>query len=243
MENKIKNLLKQNDSIYNSLIAKNILFNRLSLENLNEEEQLKVLNDENSQLKEIAKNNKPPPQVKEVKQPIIEQKITETKTQKIQKDDEEENYEEPLKNFTTITNMEDIKRSFFNKEYDLFEELIKNQKLNYFIANYRYSSDKDGSPEYIATNLLKGFVRNLDDYRKYLMVCFRCLSIENKNYDYPSLWILNSNDKLNEIIGDLYDDFEFIEINSESERNEFLLNFRKSNFDIESNLLDEAYVH
>lgn len=236
MENKIQNLLKQNDSIYNSLIAKNITFNRLSLENLTEEEQLKILNDENSQLKEIVKNNRPIPQ---------KQCVTQEKIQKIQKDEIEENYEEPIKNFTTITNMEDIKRAFFNKEYDLFEELIKNQKLNYYIANYKYSSDKDGAPEFVATNLLKGFVRNLDDYRKYLMVCFRCLSIENKNYEYPSLWILNSNDKLNEIIGDLYDDFKFIELNIDNEiaRNEFLFNFRKSNFDIKSNLLDEAYVH
>ena len=236
MENKIQNLLKQNDSIYNSLIAKSITFNRLSLENLTEEEQLKILNDENSQLKEIVKNNRPIPQ---------KQCVTQEKIQKIQKDEIEENYEEPIKNFTTITNMEDIKRAFFNKEYDLFEELIKNQKLNYYIANYKYSSDKDGAPEFVATNLLKGFVRNLDDYRKYLMVCFRCLSIENKNYEYPSLWILNSNDKLNEIIGDLYDDFKFIELNIDNEiaRNEFLFNFRKSNFDIKSNLLDEAYVH
>lgn len=236
MEHKIQNLLKQNDSIYNSLIAKSITFNRLSLENLTEEEQLKVLNDENSQLKEIVKNNRPIPQ---------KQCVTQEKIQKIQKDDIEENYEEPIKNFTTITNMEDIKRAFFNKEYDLFEELIKNQKLNYYIASYKYSSDKDGAPEFVATNLLKGFVRNLDDYRKYLMVCFRCLSIENKNYGYPSLWILNSNDKLNEIIGDLYDDFQFIELNIDNEiaRNEFLFNFRKSNFDIKSNLLDEAYVH
>lgn len=236
MENKIQNLLKQNDSIYNSLIAKSITFNRLSLENLTEEEQLKILNEENTQLKEIVKNNRPIPQ----KQPVIEQKI-----QKTEKDEIEENYEEPIKNFTTIINMEDIKRAFFNKEYDLFEEFIKNQKLNYYIASYKYSSDKDGAPEFIATNLLKGFVRNLDYYRKYLMVCFRCLGIENKNYEYPSLWILNSNDKLNEIIGDIYDDFEFIELNIDDEiaRNEFLFKFRKSNFDIKSNLLDEAYVH
>ena len=239
MEHKIQNLLKQNDSIYNSLITKSITFNRLSLENLTEEEQLKVLNDENSQLKEIVKNNRPIPQ----KQCVNQEKIQ--KIQKIQKDEIEENYEEPIKNFTTITNMEDIKRAFFNKEYDLFEELIKDQKLNYYIASYKYSSDKDGAPEFVATNLLKGFVRNLDDYRKYLMVCFRCLGIENKNYEYPSLWILNSNDKLNEIIGDIYDDFQFIELNIDNEisRNEFLFNFRKSNFDIKSNLLDEAYVH
>lgn len=37
-------------------------------------------------------------------------------------------------------------------------------------------TDKNEEEEEIfsAKNLLKGFVRNFDDYRKYFMICFRC---------------------------------------------------------------------
>lgn len=70
--------------------------------------------------------------------------------------------------------MEDIKRAFFNKEYDTFETLIKQHPLRYYRASYNYASDKDGAPEFVAKNLVKGFVRNLDDFRKYFITGFRC---------------------------------------------------------------------
>ena len=56
----IQSLQKQNDCIYNSLVAKNIQFERNVIpENLDEKEHVKLLNDENFKLKEIVKANKP----------------------------------------------------------------------------------------------------------------------------------------------------------------------------------------
>ena len=143
---------------------------------------------------------------------------------------------------STITNLEDIKRAFFNKEYDTFETLIKPHPLKYYRASYNYASDKDGAPEFVAKNLVKGFVRNLDDFRKYFITGFRCFSDVDesglKKYSYPSMWIVNSNDKLEDIIGSLYEDFTFSE---ENDVDVFLRDFRK--LDDVDNLLDEAYLH
>jgi len=230
-------LTNQNNSIYNSLLSKNIPFTRFEISDvLTDEEKIEILLKENAALKELSKNNKPPPQVKEKKEQPKLEKSNENDNEK------EESFEDPVKKFSTILNLEDIKRAFFNKEYEMFETLIKQHPLKYYRASYNYASDKDGAPEFVAKNLVKGFVRNLDDFRKYFITGFRCFSnIDTtgcKTYLYPSLWIVNSNDKLDDIIGSLYDDFTFIE---ENDIDSFLQDFRK--LDDVDNLLDEAYLH
>jgi hypothetical protein len=235
LENKIKNLVKQNDSIYNSLLLKNISFERITInDEISDDDKIIILSEENEKLKNISKSNRPPPVVKSIKPTIIE-------TKKDVKDacdneEEEDNYEIPKKSFTTITNMEDIKRSFFNKDYSLFKQLIKNFNFKYYRAEYKYSSDKDGSPEFIAKNLLKGFVRNLDDYRKYFIVSFRCYKNGN-NYNYPSLWIVNSNDDIKDIIESIYDDYVYKEDN---DIDNFLNDFQKVE---DESCIEELYVH
>jgi hypothetical protein len=232
LENKIKNLIKQNDSIYNSLLAKNIQFERTIInDEIIDDDKIIFLSEENEKLKNISKSNKPPPEVKIVKQVIVETK------KEILQDEEDEKYEIPEKKFSTITNMEDIKRAFFCKDYELFNELIKQFNFRYFRADYKYSSEKDGLPEFIAKNLVKGFVRNLDDYRKYFMVCFRCYKNENNNYSYPSLWIVNSNDDIKDIIESNYDDYNYIE---EKDVVTFLQNMQKVE---DEKCIEEAYVH
>lgn len=231
-ENKIKNITKQNDSIYTSLVAKNIEFTRADISSeSNNNEKLEILMDENLKLKELSKSIRPPAVIKDKVLPIIKEKVIEIQ--------EEESYEESQKKFNTIANMEDIKRAFFSKEYDLFETLIKDHNFKYYSADYKYSCDKDGVQPFIAKNLVKGFSRSLDDYRKYLLVCFRCFSSEHNTYTYPSLWIVNSNESLSEIIGRLYEDFNYNEIN---DIKDFLTNFRKIEVD-DPLLLDECYVH
>ena len=242
IDNNIKNLTNQNNSIHKGLTAKNIQFTRFEInENLSKDEILEILNKENEALKELAKNNKPPPQVKEPKH-IVQQKVNKEKNLD---EDNDETFEDPIKKFSTITNLEDIKRAFFNKDYEQFETLIKENQLKYYYASYNFASDKDGAPEFVAKNLVKGFVRNLDDFRKYFIVSFRCYVEENDNikkYTYPSMWILNSNDELSSIIGSLYEDFTF-SIVTEDNIESFLKDFRKNDYDNVNNLLDEAYLH
>jgi hypothetical protein len=209
----ILGIQKQNDSIFTSLLAKNILFERIVIpEGVEEQEHLKLLNEENVMLKEVVKANKPPPQLKEVK-PIVESKPNESKTKENKDDDEEDEiYEEPVKKFDTITNMEDMKRAFFGGDYGVFEEQLKLHPFKLYKVGYKYNSDKDGVPEFSAKNLLKGFVRNFDDYRKYFMICFRCWKSQDKNeYKYDSFWISNTNEPIQNIIGSLWEDFEFEE--------------------------------
>jgi hypothetical protein len=212
----IQGLQKQNDSIYTSLVAKNIQFDRIVIpDGTDEQEQLRLLNEENAKLKEVVKANKPPPQPKEVK-PIVskqEAKPAESKPKEKKEDDEEEEtYDEPVKKFDTITNMEDMKRAFFNGDYGVFEEQLKAYPFKLYKVGYKYNSDKDGVPEFSAKNLLKGFVRNFDDYRKYFMICFRCWKSQDKNeYKYDSYWISNTNEPIQNIIGSLWEDFDFEE--------------------------------
>lgn len=215
----IKGLQKQNDSIYSSLVAKNIQFDRFTIpEGTEEQEHLRLLNEENIKLKDVVKANKPPPQPKESKpteSKPTESKSTESKSkpkEKKEDDEEDEVYEEQIKKFDTITNMEDMKRAFFGENYDFFEEQLKSYPFKLYNVSYKYNSDKDGVPEFSAKNLLKGFVKKFDDYRKYFMICFRCWKSQDKNeYIYDSFWIANTNEPIKNIIGSMWDDFDFEE--------------------------------
>lgn len=154
--------------------------------------------------------------------------------------EEEENFEEPKITINTIANMEDIKRAFFNKEYDEFNTLIKAHNFSYYTANYKYSSDNDNKPDYIAKNLVGGFVRNIEDFSKYFLTCFRCYK-NGSNFDYPSLWIVNIDPEktISDVIGTIYDDFVFTKVDDPTQ---FLLDLEKKQ-DLDENLLIEKYVH
>ena len=245
MDNKINGLIKQNMAIYNSLKAKNVpdLGELLTVQSdLTFEEQTKLFDDltqENMRLKELSKQHKPPVQPKAEKPPVIQQP-------KKKEDDEEEEDEikEPVKQFDCITNLEEIKRAFFgceNNDYTQFNELVKAHEFKLYNVNYKYSSDKDGAPTFSAKNLVGGFIRNFDDLRKYFMICFRCIkhNTEPVTYSYPSYWIVNSNEPLQNIIGSLYDDFEFTLV---TENDEFYKSMYKTVTEDE-NLITEGYVH
>ena len=249
MNPKIQNLQTQNDAIYSSLVSKNVQFNRHVISDINDETKiLEILTEENKELKELSKNNRPIQQVVE-KKPVIqvvekkEQIPKEVKTN--DEGDEEESFEDSKKSYTIIHNMEDIKRAFFNKEYESFEELVKQPEFIYYKVSYKYSNDNDNKPDYIARNLLKGFGRSLDDYRKYLLVCFRCKEYEPKKYEYNSLWIVNTKDDLKTVIGSFYDDFDFQlqTFDVENSMSKFLEEFRKKDMDVETNIIGETYIH
>jgi hypothetical protein len=246
VESKITMFIKQNDSIYASLVTRNIEFVRVDLSQIeNPDDKLSALVDENNKLKEVVKANKPAPVPKEPKpiqapQPKKESVAKESKDE----EDEEESYEEVKVKFNTITNMEDIKRAFCNKEYDNFESLVQSYPFKYYNVEYKYASDKDGAPDFVAKNLVRGFVRNLEDSRKYLFAGFRCLLMDpiNKIYSYPSQWIVNSTDPVDKIIGSISEDFTFIPVEPE-QMADFLTKFRKTNWDSETNVVDELYLH
>jgi hypothetical protein len=235
--------MRQNDGMETSFKNKGIQFNKLSINSMNPETELKLLKDYNNYLKGILAANRPPPQEKPKDQP----KPKETKPK--EEDDEDDVPKEVKPVFSTITNMEDIKRAFFSKEYAVACDLIKQQPFKFYKADYKFSSDNNGRPGYVAKNLLRGFVQGLDDYRKYLMVCFRCILINKdiNEYRYPSYWIVNSNDDLKTILGSLYDDYYFYEINQDFD---LFLEAMKKNEDVipdlfidDDTLIGEVYLH
>ncbi len=235
MDKQIANLKKQNEGMENSFKTKSIQFTKLSIDNVEPETELLLLKQYNDYLKGISAANRPPPQVKEEKPKVAEVKPK-----------EEEDDDEPIKEvkpvFSTITNMEDIKRAFFSKDYDAAYQLIRQHPFKFYKASYRYADDNTGRPAFVAKNLLRGFVQSLDDYRKYLIVGFRCISIENR-YNYPSYWIVNSNDDLKTILGSIYDDFAFIPVVEEERIVRMYRNMQKNEDETDEALIGEVYLH
>jgi hypothetical protein len=246
MDNLITNLKKQNEGMETAFKNKNIEFTKLSIDDVDPETELKLLKDYNNYLKIISSANRPPQQEKpKIEKSKIEKKQETPKKSKDDDEDEDVVPKEVKPVYSTITNMEDIKRTFFNKDYESFNNLVKQHPFKYYKVNYKYSSDNNGRAEYIAKNLLRGFIQGLDDYRKYLMVCFRCILVnkEIKEYKYPSYWILNSNDDVKNILGSLYDDYDFILVEEDEAIDNLLKKMEKNEDDNDDNLVGEVYLH
>jgi hypothetical protein len=212
----------------------------------------------NEYLKGISKNNRPPVQEKPVKQDttlkheliLKQEKKNDKPKENDEENDEEDEYEitkEVKPVYSTITNMEDIKRTFFNRDYPLFQEKVLQHPFKFYKASYRYSEDNTDRPSFIAKNLLRGFVQNLDDYRKYLLVGFRCVSNLDSNntthYKYPSYWIINSNDSIETILGSLYNDFSFTLLEETEEKTKMLKRMEKNEDENDLELIGEMYLH
>ncbi len=236
----IDNLKKQNDGMETSFKNKGIQFNKLSVSIEDHETELGILKNYNEYLKGISKNNKPPPQEK----PKVEQ-VEKPLKKKEEEDDEDDVPKEVKPVYSTITNMEDIKRAFFSKEYDTFHQLVRQHPFKYYKVNYKFSSDNTGRPGYVAKNLLRGFVQGLDDYRKYLIVCFRCILVDKDTteYRYPSYWIVNSNDDIKTILGSMYEDYDFIDVEQEEAISKLLKRMEKNEDETDEALIGETYLH
>lgn len=248
MDKQIAGLIKQNEAIYGSLKSKNIeLLGDLAIpcSSLTQEETKEFVLRENTRLKELVKASKPPEEPKQLKVHKVQESKNLNSAQDPSNSDQEDEdkYEPPAPKYTTIGNMEDLKRAFFTSEYGQFEELVKSTSYKFYTATYKYSTDKNGAPDYSARNLLSGFVRSLDDYRKYFMVCFRCVRVsENPNtYSYPSYWIVNTNDPIS-FVGSSVEDFDFTELTDLEQITQLLFSMRKMDEQI-SGLIGEAYVH
>ena len=250
MDKQIAGLVKQNESIYGSLKANNVegLGELVILtENLSLEEQKDILLKENARLKELVKTSKPIEQSQPKAKPQQSQPKPKPKPEPSNQDcsDEEQDLNPPPPKFSTITNMEDLKRSFFSGEYEQFDQLIRASPYKFFRSEYKFASDKDGSPDYSARNLVKGFVRSFDDYRKYFMICFRCIQTPDSNpptYTYPSIWIVNTLDPIGIIIGSTAEDFDMVEVTVPDSINQLIQSIKKMDQE-EAGFIAEAYVH
>ena len=250
MEKQIAILIKQNDGMEASFKNKGIKFTKLSVDDtVALERQLDLLTIQNEYLKDISKQNRPPPQekskeqVKSNEQP--KQKDAKPKDAEEEEDDEEEFVKEVRPVYSTITNMENIKRACFSKDYTTAANLIKQQPLKFYKANYKFSGDNIGRPAYVAKNLLRGFVQVLDEYRRYFMICFRCILIdkETNEYRYPSYWIVNTNDDLKAVLGSVYNDFEFVAVEGEEAVSKMLKRMEKNEDENDEALIGEVYLH
>lgn len=226
----INNFIKQNDGMYMGLVNRSIEFNRIPvLISMTDEEKLTLLKEENELLKKVVQANKPPPQAKKVKEVI--------------KEDVEEEVREKDIVHHTFTNLEDMKRAFFGNEIDSYLDMIKEHPFKFYKATYNYNDDNDGRATYMATNLLKGIVRNCEKMGKYAMIVFRCWKkTDEEKYKYESYWLLNSQVNIDIIANSVHEDFNFMDI----PMNVFDDNFRRINEDTivdDYIMLAETYIH
>jgi hypothetical protein len=242
MDKQILNLKKQNEGMEIAFNNKNIEFTKVSIDNSDPETEINQLKEYNNYLKGISLANRPPPTEKKQEAPKEKQ---EAPKKAEQYDNDEDLPKEVKPVYSTITNMEDIKRAFFNKEYETFHTLVSQHPFKYYKADYKYADDNTGRPSYVAKNLLRGFVQGLDDYRKYLMVCFRCVLVnkETNQYNYPSYWIVNSNDELKTMLGSLYEDYDFIVVDEAETIDKLLKQMEKNEDENNDALIGEVYVH
>lgn len=237
MEKKIASIKKQNEGIESSLQSRGISFNKMSVSIDDLDKELLVLTNYNEYLKQVVKDSKPKVEkiVSPPKPPIIEC--------------EEPDYVEEKIVYKPNCSLEDVKRAFFSKDYDTFEtqigEFTKQNYLKFYKVNYRYANEKDGVAEYIAKNQVRGFIQMLDQYRRFLLVCFRCIQLDSeaKTYRYPSYWIVSADTDIKTLLGSVYDDFDFIVLEDETQVSKMLHKMRKNEDETDTQLVSEMYLN
>ncbi len=237
---KIVSLKNQNDGIYKSIIAKNYYFERIVItEDMTEDTIIQLLSEENAQLKEISNRLKPPKEVKEVKEIKEVKEVKEVKEDK----EDEEIIKDPVKQVEQIMNLEEAKRYFFNGEYQQFIDNVKNNGLRLFKGVYNFSNYQDGSPKYAAKNRLNGFVRDFDDYRRYFIASFRCIEKSEKEYEYTSLWLVNTNESIDVLVSGFSEDHTLVPFDGSVEDFTNELSVYKRSEEQPENLVGEVFLH
>lgn len=220
---------KQNDAIHSSLMSNNVEVPRIIVPaEINHEEYMKFLQVENKEVIVADKFND---------KDCATVKVTD------KHDEEDELLEDPVKHYDCTFNMENIKRSFFSDDLATFEQIFweqtKNGNLKCYYGDYKRDYDYDGSPEFVARNLVRKFVKQFEDFRKYSMVCFRCSLFGEKKYHFTSLWLTNVKEPLTD------EDFNLMEVKIDDTLKLFVQQIKKTNHNTEfaKSLLAEMYLH
>jgi hypothetical protein len=135
----------------------------------------------------------------------------------------------------------------FNNVNEQFEHTINSfDNLAFYFGEYNYEGEMDGKPEFIQNNTLKStFGSIVTDHVKYLFAKFNLYRYQNK-CKYPSMWIVNSIDSIEDILGHdaSYFTFTKVELNDKDSRNSFIKNFEKKlNPIVEDNIIQDTIVY
>lgn len=171
---------------------------------------------------------------------------SQVQTQVQTQEEEDENYEDVKKTFPTFGNLEGAKRALTNSDFEKFKEEIKAKPYNFYRGSYKYNRDNDNKPAFIATNLLTGFVKNMEDWKKFFFCGFRCVySSDTGIYEYPSIWIANCADSDAKQMLDIYfEDHGLTLINSDqidSIIEEFVTYFKTNKLDDDQTVLGTKF--
>ena len=146
------------------------------------------------------------------KQKDILDNIQEQERQKEKEKQQEDDVKETKVVYDKLTDLNDLKRSFFNPnntDFKPFSDVINEQQFHFYKGVYKYSADMNGKLDYMARNFNKSFIKRLEDFSDYLFVCFKCKSDVPGEYVYESYWLFNSIGKFEQDIIDENDDIQF----------------------------------
>lgn len=157
--------------------------------------------------------------------------------------------------------LEGCKFAYFSKEdgkYGEFVNILLSNPFHFYRVEYKFSAEKDGSPDFAARNLNTSFASELDDCRKQFFCVFRCMrpDLSKKEYVYTSFWISTvpaenepdvTTPDIKTLIGSRYDDYTFTKV---SDLDAFLADFKsvvptvsaESTVSVESVVISELEV-
>lgn len=138
--------------------------------------------------------------------------------------------------YPTIGNLENAKRAFFNNSFDDFKSGALAKQYKYYNINYKYNSDYDGKPDFIVRNAVGGIAKQFEDSTKYVFAVIRATKEDGKIVITGKV-IYNSTSEMNEVIGSIVDDFNWIEVTGDSV-SDYLDDFKRND-----SLFKEDFVH
>lgn len=162
--------------------------------------------------------------------PLIKQVIRQIDMIELDREKAQFEPSKPKPTYTTIANMDELKRAFHNRHNmediggKTFDQLLDEHPFVYLTGTYEHASDMTGKPEFIVKNFNNSFAKRLEDeMENYLFVKFVCLFDESTNsYQFMSYWIINTLDPMCVLnLAGEHNDIDFADISKESVKNAF----------------------
>lgn len=166
--------------------------------------------------------------------------MTPEELKKIEKEMETES--KSVKKFTMTKSLDPIKLKLFADDMTGFKADLTDESFRVYTAEYKFSAELKGKPEFIVSNRVKGFMSFLDQHRKLLFVVFIIDKVDGM-WRIRSGWISNCKEDISKVIPEKYDDFIWHEVdikNTEEVENVATM-FRKSKDDLDDMI--KSHLH
>ncbi|AYV80679.1 MAG: putative ORFan [Harvfovirus sp.] len=147
---------------------------------------------------------------------------------------EESEISEPVVKYKITKDLENCKRAFMNKQFDVFLTEVLSGDFIAYEAVYKYNSDYDGATEFVIRNRVSGMGQSFDKNRRYYFTAIKCVQT-GTTYSIKSYWLVNTD--LKPVLNSDYDDHEWTQVDLKTDSSNFVENFR------DEGVFASKYVH